>query len=267
MPKKEFQEKNVKKAVAKACRELNLKAANLDYKIISHGSSGIFGLVGSRKAKILVTLPTAENDVSIKEADVLAPEQLADDHTPLDVEVSTSSEIKPDDAPNLETTEHNDNAGVIEFGQSFLQHLVDAITSDTTISCLEKNKKITYDITGGNSALLIGKHGQTLEALQFLTERAMNRNRDQRLQVEVDVAAYQAKRKGNLIDQAKRMADKADHNGRPVTIGPMSPQDRRVIHITLKSDHRVRTQSNGQGVIRKLTIYPKKRSKRPPRKG
>ncbi len=166
----------------------------------------------------------------------------------------------------MENDEPNDIDETVEFGRTFLQHLVDVITSDTTITSTAKNRKIAYDVAGGNSALLIGKHGQTLEALQFLTERALNRTRDQRFLVEVDVAKYQAKRKEALIDQAKRMADKATHNGRPVTIGPLSPQDRRVVHMTLKSNTLVRTQSNGQGVVRKLTIYPKKRNKRTPRK-
>lgn len=274
MPKREFQEKSVKKAVARACRELNLKTANLEYKIISHGSSGIFGLVGSRKAKILVTLPATDNGpndpetvdpIEVRSAEV-TPEDTTEAQTPIEPKPVFDSKTNPDGALSLENDEPNDIGETVEFGRTFLQHLVDVITSDTTITSTVKNRKIAYDVAGGNSALLIGKHGQTLEALQFLTERAMNRTRDQRFLVEVDVAEYQAKRKETLIDQAKRMADKATHNRRPVTIGPLSPQDRRVVHMTLKSNTLVRTQSNGKGVVRKLTIYPKKRNKRTPRK-
>ena len=260
VPQQEFQEKNVKKAVAKACHELKIDAAKLDYKIISHGSSGIFGLVGSRKAKIQVNVPITKQD------------EIPDEIPPLKKpEVDLSTTEKKDYPDPIPQEDNDSDSGApeqislteaAEYGQSFLQHVVDAITSDTIIIRTENNKKISYDVTGGNSAILIGKHGQTLEALQFLTERAVNRKKNQRVQVDVDVAGYQAKRRGNLVDQAKRMADKANHSGRPVTIGPMSPQDRRVIHMTLKSDPRVRTQSTGQGVIRKLTIYPKKRHNR-----
>ena len=263
MPQQEFQEKSVKKAVAKACRELKIDAAKLDYKIISHGSSGIFGLVGSRKAKIQVTVPITKQDKNLggisplekSEAD-LSTTQMKDYSDPAP---------KEDNDSDSGASEQISLTEAAEYGQAFLHHVVDAITPDTAINRTEKNKKISYDVTGGNSAILIGKHGQTLEALQFLTERAVNRKKNQRVQVDVDVAGYQAKRRGNLVDQAKRMADKANHSGRPVTIGPMSPQDRRVIHMTLKSDPRVRTQSTGQGIVRKLTIYPKKRHNRPHR--
>lgn len=264
VPQQEFQEKNVKKAVAKACRELKIDAAKLDYKIISHGSSGIFGLVGSRKAKIQVNVPITKQDENPDEIPPLEKTEV--DLSTTEMKDFSDPVPQEDNDSDSGASEQVSLTEAAEYGQSFLQHIVDAITSDTTINRTENNKKISYDVAGGNSAILIGKHGQTLEALQFLTERAVNRKKNQRVRVEVDVAGYQAKRRGNLVDQAKRMADKADHKGKPVTIGPMSPQDRRVIHMTLKSDPRVRTQSTGQGVIRKLTIYPKKRHNRTSRK-
>jgi len=263
VPQQEFQEKSVKKAVAKACRELKIDAAKLDYKIISHGSSGIFGLVGSRKAKIQVTVPITKQDKNLGEISPL--EKSEADLSTTQMKDYSDPAPKEDNDSDSGASEQISLTEAAEYGQAFLHHVVDAITPDTAINRTEKNKKISYDVTGGNSAILIGKHGQTLEALQFLTERAVNRKKNQRVQVDVDVAGYQAKRRGNLVDQAKRMADKANHSGRPVTIGPMSPQDRRVIHMTLKSDPRVRTQSTGQGIVRKLTIYPKKRHNRPHR--
>ena len=259
VPQLEFQEKTVKKAVAKACRELNLNAADLNYKVISYGSSGIFGLVGSRTAKIQVTVPNTERDENPDEIHPI--ESIETDLTPTERKDPSVPASKENIESDSGVSEQISLPEAAEYGQSFLHHVVDAITPVTDINRTEDTNKISYEVIGGNSAILIGKHGQTLEALQFLTERAVNRKRDQRVRVEVDVAGYQAKRRENLVDQATRMADKADQNGRPVTIGPMSPQDRRVIHMTLKPDPRVRTQSTGQGLIRKLTIYPKKRRK------
>ncbi len=259
MPQLEFQDKSVKAAVAKACQELNIEVGNLNYKIISHGSSGIFGLVGSRNAKIKVTLPPASEE---KQASASELAENAEAGTTDYAETNTES--PPDLAPNedqvSETQKDADPDESALSGQSFLQHLVDTITPDTVCNYTEKNKKITYTVTGGNSAILIGKHGQTLEALQFLTDRAVNQKRNQRLSVEVDVAGYQAKRRQALVDQAKRMANKANQSKKPVTIGPMRSHERRVIHMTLRSDPRVRTQSTGQGALRKLKIYPKKQS-------
>ncbi len=278
MPKREFEGKSVKKAIASACRELKLSSEDLKYKILAHGASGIFGLVRSRKAKILVTLPSdisepaepKKDDKKIEEHEEISDvgtrtEQPtgANDKKAADEPISPSQ----DDADDKERKEEQIDISVrISTGHQFLQKMVDNITSEAEIAHQRDNNRITFDITGGNAALLIGKHGQTLEALQYLTERAMNRSGGQKLRVEVDAAGYQAKRKENLVDQAKRMAQKAIKNYRPVTIGPLSPQDRRVIHLTLKPDQRVRTQSKGKGVIRKLTIYPKKGGKHPSKK-
>ena len=278
----EFEAKSVKKAVAKASQELGISVADLDYQIKSYGSSGIFGLVGARKAKISVKIPSDTPDKPAQKS--IAPEKpkraqshqtakTATDTTLPEPEPSTpkipdSTDPVPDqnEKSDQSKTEQLSLDEVSEHGQIFLKRLVDAITPDTTVVCTQKTNKIFYDVTNGNPAILIGKHGQTLEALQYLTEKAVNRKVDQRILVEVDVAGYQAKRKENLIDQARQMADKAAKNGKPVTIGPMSPQDRRVIHLTLKSDARVRTQSIGRGITRKLIIHPKKRRQQGKRK-
>ncbi len=284
MAQLEFEAKSVKKAVAKASQELNINVADLDYQIKSYGSSGIFGLVGARKAKISVKVPSTPDKPAQKSQsrrpDTLEQPQSADQETKPDTDT-----IKPEPAPSKpkkpgstdpvpDGTEKTDQPKteplsldeVSEHGRTFLMQLVDAITPDTTVVCSQDKNKISYDITDGNPAILIGKHGQTLEALQYLTEKAINRKIDQRILVEVDVAGYQAKRRENLMDQARRMADKAAKNRKSVTIGPMSPQDRRIIHLTLKSDTRVRTQSIGRGITRKLTIHPKKRNPQGKRK-
>jgi len=278
----EFQAKNVKKAVAKACKELNIKATDLKYQINSYGSSGIFGLVGARRAKISVTIPSDHSPASPRrpnrpkkaerspvsvetEADAPSVSQPSESAPPETTVVSTGPDSAGDTArPSASSvSEAIDLADVSEQGRIFLQRLTDAITPDTAIACTADQNKISYNITDGNPAVLIGKHGQTLEALQYLTEKAVNRKVDQRIIVEVDVAEYQAKRREKLIDQARRMADKAASNGRSVTIGPMSPQDRRIVHLTLKPDARVRTQSIGRGITRKLTIHPKKKRRQP----
>jgi len=274
----EFEAKSVKKAVAKASKELRVKPTDLKYQIKSYGSSGIFGLVGARKAKISVKVPSDTPDKPARKSH--APEKKPEPsqsprpaQTETDILPSgpgpTEAEVP---APVDRVAEEKDNTDpleeeqvsldeVSEHGQAFLKRLVDVITPSTTVICSQDQNKISYDIIGGNPAILIGKHGQTLEALQYLTEKAVNRTIDQRIIVEVDVAGYQAKRRENLIDQARRMADKAVKNQKPVTIGPIPPQDRRVIHLTLKPDGRVRTQSVGRGITRKLTIHPKKRRK------
>ncbi len=94
--------------------------------------------------------------------------------------------------------------------------------------------------------------------MQFLADKIVNRKSEARVRVKVDIEGYMEARKTNLIQLAHKMAEKAKKTGRPATINQMSGQDRRIIHLTLKEDPRVRTQSKGDGYYRRLIILPKR---------
>jgi spoIIIJ-associated protein len=106
--------------------------------------------------------------------------------------------------------------------------------------------------------MLIGKRGQTLEAIQYLVEKIVNKQNEHRVRVLVDVEGYLKTRKSNLQKLAAKMAEKAQKTQKPVTIGQMNAYDRRTVHLHLKSNSAVRTQSVGEGYYRKLIIFPKK---------
>ncbi len=148
----------------------------------------------------------------------------------------------------------------IDLGLEAIQKMIDLITDDATVSYETDRDKLLLKVNGGNSGILIGRKGQTLEAMQFLTDKIVNRQSDARVRVKVDIEGYMEARKTNLIQLAHKMADKAKKTGRPATINQMSGQDRRIIHLTLKEDPRVRTQSKGDGYYRRLIILPKRTS-------
>jgi len=108
--------------------------------------------------------------------------------------------------------------------------------------------------------VLIGKRGQTLDAIQYLVEKIVNKHSQKRLRLQVDVEGYLESRKKNLEDLAFRLAQKAQKNRKPMTIGQLKPQERRVVHLALKDYPDVRTQSVGEGFIRKLMIIPQKKA-------
>ena len=124
----------------------------------------------------------------------------------------------------------------------------------------QKRDKLLFSISGGDSGVLIGKRGQTLEAIQYLLEKMINKKSTNRVRVLVDVEGYLDKRKNNLQQMASRMAEKAKRTKKPVTIGQMNAHDRRIVHIHLKDESGVRTQSLGEGYYRKLMIFPKKQA-------
>jgi spoIIIJ-associated protein len=242
----EFQGKNVDQALSMASEELNIPAEKINHEVIAYGSSGIFGLVGVKKARIKVFIEEAKgNNRRSKQAEKKASPSL----------VIKEPAVETADEPGL-MTKVDENS--ILSGTQALQKIVDGITSDATVNLTQQKDKLYFTVTGGDSGVLIGKRGQTLEAIQYLLEKMINKKSNNRIRVVVDVEGYLEKRKNNLQQMASRMAEKAKRTKKPVTIGQMNAHDRRIVHIHLKDEKGVRTQSIGDGYFRKLMIFPKK---------
>ena len=253
----EFSAKNVEKAIEKASDELNLAADKIRYDILSHGSSGIFGLVGVKKAKIRVHLPekpkepASEDEVpilnsgpkdEISSEKIKSPQQFFEDND--------------SDAPQPITFEENP----LDLGRTVLQRIVGSITTDAEISAEENSGWLFFNINGGNAGILIGKKGQTLDAIQSLVEKIVNKHNphNDKIRVQIDVEGYLATRKANLEKLAERLADKSKRIRKPISLGQMSASDRRIVHLALKDDPDIRTKSRGEGYMRKLVIFPQK---------
>jgi spoIIIJ-associated protein len=161
----------------------------------------------------------------------------------------------PEPPPVVDVTRES-----IDLGVETLQKMADLITDDATVEAHTHRDHLTLKITGGNAGILIGRKGQTLDAMQFLTDKIINRKSEARVRVKVDVEGYIETRKSNLRHLAIKMAEKAKKTGKPATINQMSAQDRRIVHLALKDDNRVRTQSMGDGYYRRLVIFPKKKN-------
>ena len=272
----EFVGKNVEKALETACQELNIPKDRLKHDVISFGSSGIFGLVGVKKAKIRVEIPeeTAEPSAAKEVGQGETGRSRATSEAVQDILSSTFGdagkvEPSPKQAPAEKDTDGKAaftsvaaeplDEALTSYGEKILKTLVDYITDDAQISIDQNAERTIYNINGGNAAVLIGKRGQTLEAIQYLLEKIVNKKNGGRVRVLVDVEGYLDTRKDNLEKLAVRLAEKAARVGKPMTIGQMNAHDRRIVHLHLKENNEVRTQSIGEGYYRKLMIFPKKR--------
>jgi spoIIIJ-associated protein len=251
----EFEDKNVEMAVRKACEELNIPREKLRHDVISYGSTGIFGLVGTKKARIRVILPKTSKDVKIEDSNRKKQKSVS-----LDQIVKNTDSQSDAAADNIEPSHSEGDPK--EIGRDALQRIIDLITTEATISIEERSNRYFFNIKGGNTAVLIGKRGQTLEAIQYIVEKIINKKRKERVGVQVDVEGYLEKRRLSLEKTAFRLAEKVKRTGKPATMGQMNSHDRRIVHIFLKSDNMVRTQSMGEGILRKLVIFPKKTSSR-----
>lgn len=281
---REFVGKNVEKALEAASQSLDVPKEKIKHDVISFGSSGIFGLVGVKKAKIRVALPEgralkgragkgrdtggyAASSTSAAVQDILSS-TFGDAGTKKEAKANEAGSKKVSEPAPEPTSKANGNGygtgkaldeEITSFGTSILQNIVDYITADAAISVDQNQERTIYNITGGNAAVLIGKRGQTLEAIQYLLEKIINKKNGGRVRVLVDVEGYLDTRRENLERLAGRLAEKAARVGKPMTIGQMNAHDRRIVHLHLKENTDVRTQSIGEGYYRKLMIFPKKR--------
>lgn len=266
----EFSGSNVEKAATAASKKLNISRDELKYQVLSYGSSGIFGLVGVKKAKIQILLPAEHKEGEKKTRTEKIKEKLS-----AKLSREKQKESKADDPPSIPIVrgdkEKTDEVGVDlkQLGSELLKRITDLISEDAKIEVDEKPEGLLYKIESSKAAVLIGKRGQTLEAMQYLVEKIINKNSNKRVHVQVDVEGYLEKRQESLQSLSSRMAEKAVRTKKPVTIGQMSAYERRVVHLALKDDSRIRTQSKGEGFLRKLVIFPvrKANTRKDTRKG
>ena len=264
---REFSGKDVDLAIENACLALEISREDLRYDVISQGASGIFGIVGRKDAKIKVKVPANNNDSYDDDMDGV--QSIVDEAFGQDtrLEKATPAEEPARPKPNQNEKRSYDmpepvdvTQESIDLGVQSLQKMADLITDDAVVTAKTELDRLTLHIEGGNAGILIGRKGQTLDAMQFLTDKIINRKSEARVRVRVDIEGYMETRKANLQQLAFKMADKAKKTGRPATINQMSAQDRRIVHLALKDDNQVRTQSMGDGYYRRLVIFPKKKS-------
>jgi spoIIIJ-associated protein len=122
------------------------------------------------------------------------------------------------------------------------------------------NGAVYLDIKGDGSGLLIGKKGQTLDALQFLVNKIINKTSPPggKVEVIVDTENYRLRKRENLKEMALKMSQKAKRTLKPVSFNPMLPQERRIIHLILAEDREVYTKSYGEGSLRRIIVYPRR---------
>ena len=137
---------------------------------------------------------------------------------------------------------------------TFLKDLTEQMNLDIDVSAKTDGENIYVDMNGKDSGTVIGKRGQTLDAIQYLTSLVVNKGGDEYIRVVVDAENYRTKREKTLEKLAERLADKVVRTRRSVRLEPMNRYERKVIHATLQSNPRVTTRSEGQDPYRRVII-------------
>ena len=142
----------------------------------------------------------------------------------------------------------------------YLNNLFKAMDIETKVNIEydQENGNMDIDIEGPDMGILIGKRGQTLDALQYLISLFVNKKSESYIRVKLDTENYRARRKDTLENLAKNIAFKVKRTRRPFTLEPMNPYERRIIHSALQNDRYVATRSEGEEPYRKVVVYLKK---------
>jgi len=242
----EFEGKTGEDAILAACSRLNLPREELDIEIIEPGSAGIFGLVGGRKAKIRVTVIRKTLEPTVEETEI-----------PVAVDVPATL----DRSESMDTEEEFSDVGEsgVAIAKEALENILALIPmEDTVVTAIQQDGTINLTIEGDKSGLLIGRKGRTLDALQFIVNKIVNKSLEKRARVLVDSENYRDRRKDFLLQMALKMGDKAKRIHKPVATNLLNPHDRRIVHLALRDDEELSTKGRGEGILKKVVIIPKK---------
>jgi spoIIIJ-associated protein len=239
----EVEGKSKDDATQKAARELGVPVEEIGIEVLSDSGRGFFGFVGGKKVKIRAW----SKRESREELDDEVPE----------IQEAVAEEPAPVASEDEEETEETEETEKAQKAQEALQGLIGWLSEQATVEIKEEtSERILLEIHGDKTGLLIGKRGQTLDALQFLANKMVNRSRDSAKRIEVDMEQYRKRREQSLQNMAVRLGQKVKKKRKPITIEAMNAHDRRIIHLTLKNDRALETKSVGKGEMRKLVIHP-----------
>ena len=249
--------KTVEEAIQSALSDLDLTRDEIEVEVIDEGSKGLFGLVGRRHARVIVR-PLAKIDV-VERADESGKADVADASGVVVGEAL--SEVEDDvDEPEAAPAVDLEPAGESN-GYAFLRELMFLMGADVEITERKLDDITLLEVEGKSLGILIGRRGRTLNAIQSLVNLAANREArasgsSERERYVVDIGGYRKRREEILSRRALELADRVAREQRDEVLEPMSPLERRVVHMALKDYEGVVTHSEGREPYRRIVISP-----------
>lgn len=236
--------KSVEEALEAALSGLGVEASQVDYEILAQPSRGFFGLFGAKPARIRVTVKAM-----VQKSCPIAPKKDAETIVPADESGKAGLPVR-----SVLPEEQAARA------EKFLRDVFDAMKLEVKIKREPSAEGILFQLIGENLGILIGKHGQTLDSLQYLANLTANRGlTENRARVILDIENYRARREETLMRLADHLAEKACRIGEEVHLEPMNRHERKIIHTALQDNRRVSTYSAGDEPRRYVVIAPKRR--------
>lgn len=272
----EVSAKTVNEAITKACIELEVSSDRLEIQVVSEGSSGFLGfgakpaVIKVRRMEESVSEPVEKKPVEKPIQKKAAPQKMpqkAQQNTPK-AEPSKAATVKKEEVPSAE--EKAEQVKVVKTeeeivtmkasAQKFLDSVFKAmkLEVDITMDYHEDNGSLDIEFVGEDMGILIGKRGQTLDSLQYLTSLVVNKDQKEYVRVKLDTENYRKRRRETLENLAKNIAYKVRKTRKAVSLEPMNPYERRIIHSALQGNKWVETYSEGKEPYRHVVITTKR---------
>ena len=259
--------KTVNDAITEASIQLGVISSELEYEVIEKGSAGFLG-IGAKQAVIRAWKkeePKVEPEVkkepkkevkkefkkeNKKEHKKEAPKKVEKVEKPVEKVVE-----KKEEAPVKEEKLAEVLPETIAACETFLKDVLKTMGMEVTLtSTIDEDGALSINMDGENMGILIGKRGQTLDSLKYLTNRVANKMQDGYVRVKLDTENYRQRRKETLENLAKNIAHKVKRTKKAVSLEPMNPYERRIIHSALQADKYVSTHSEGEEPYRRVVI-------------
>ena len=254
--------KSLESVISDASRQFSVDASEIEYEIVDMGKSGILGF---NAKPTIIKARVKEGYLEKKAKDIeetsVNTEKTEEVKKEVKKEVKTEEPaVKEEKSPAVASVVNVNVEEIRENANKFLSDLFKAMD-------LEVKSEISYDFTdnalnielsGPEMGILIGKRGQTLDSVQYLTSLIVNKGTAEYIRVKVDTEDYRDRRKKTLENLAKNLAFKVKRTKRPVSLEPMNPYERRIIHSALQGDRYVVTHSEGDEPFRRVVITLKK---------
>ena len=280
--------KTVDEAITNATIKLSVTSDKLEYEVVDKGSNGFLG-INRRPAVIKVRIADAQDEFEqvvkeavaapkqeskpfkkpeVKKVDTQAPknefkrasENVKPVNTEKPLQVKSTPAQKPEE--NMDKTSKRPVAGdnMEPAIKKFLGDVLKAMDMEAEVKVVidENEGSVDIELVGENMGVLIGKRGQTLDSLQYLVSLVANKEADGYFRVKLDAENYRARRKETLESLANNIAYKVKRTRKPVSLEPMNPYERRIIHSALQNDKYVSTRSEGEEPFRHVVVYLKR---------
>ena len=214
-------------ALRAASGQLGVDRNGLDYRVVDSDVGGLFALFKKKR----ITIKAWRRDI-----------------------VGSHHDAQP--SPRGEVPSPQDAGRSLQDADRFLHEVLDRMGINARVTGRQTAEGLTLTIDGDKDGLIIGRRGQTLDALQYIVNRYMQKDQSRKIRVVLDCEGYRQRREQAIVRMAQNIAKKAKRSGKPVAAQPMDSSERRLFHLALKSDRSLRTESHGEGDKRKVVVYP-----------